>query len=169
MCLYCDTIECINIICTLFLSFCFILHWQWILINVGVDHDNIILLSTTFPTIPMFGTHCCCNVILYYVGNKRCCIALYCIESYSINNVMFQVSAVIILLAVCSCWAGELGCTKRGECQTAETKACYIDRSTCKIMCFIDAPLHNGLICINKCAKAMWSCMEKIPRRDEQL
>ena len=45
-----------------------------------VAHDKIILLSTPFPTIPMLATHCCCNVNLFYVGNKRsCCIVLYCI------------------------------------------------------------------------------------------
>ena len=40
----------------------------------GVDHDKIILLSTAFPTIPMLGTDCCCNVILVYVGNKSCIV-----------------------------------------------------------------------------------------------
>ena len=44
---------------------------------LGVDHDNIILLFTTFPIIPMLGTHFCFNVILFYVGNKQCCIVLY--------------------------------------------------------------------------------------------
>ena len=42
-----------------------------------VDHDKIILLSTTFPTIPMLGKNCCSNVTVFYVGNKRCCIVLY--------------------------------------------------------------------------------------------
>ena len=46
---------------------------------LGVDHDKIILLSTPFPTIPMLGKNCCCGVIVFYVGNKRCCIVLYCI------------------------------------------------------------------------------------------
>ena len=46
---------------------------------LGVDHDKNILLSTPFPTIPMLGTNCWCNVIVFYVGNKRCCIVLYCI------------------------------------------------------------------------------------------
>ena len=49
-----------------------------------VDHDKIILLSTPFPTIPMLATNCCCNVILFYVGNKRRCIVLYCIVLYCI-------------------------------------------------------------------------------------
>ena len=50
---------------------------------LGVDHDDILLLSTPFPTIPMFGKHCCCDVIVLYVGNKRCCsIVLYCIVLY---------------------------------------------------------------------------------------
>ena len=44
------------------------------IIDVGVDHDKIILLSIPFPTIPMLGTYCWCNVIVFYVGNKRCCI-----------------------------------------------------------------------------------------------
>ena len=43
---------------------------------LGVDHDYIILLSTPFTTIPMFGTNCSCDVIVFYVGNKRCCIVL---------------------------------------------------------------------------------------------
>ena len=46
---------------------------------LGVDHDKNIILSTPFPTIPMLGTNCWCNVIMFYVGNKRCCIVLYCI------------------------------------------------------------------------------------------
>ena len=46
---------------------------------MGVDHDKIIILSTPFPTIPMLGKNGCCDVIVYYVGNKRCCIVLYCI------------------------------------------------------------------------------------------
>ena len=51
---------------------------------LGVDHDKNILLSTPFPTIPMLGTNCWCNVIVFYVGNKRCCIVLYCIVLYCI-------------------------------------------------------------------------------------
>ena len=43
---------------------------------LGVDHDKIILLSTPFPTIPMLGKNCCYNVIVFFVGNKRCCIVL---------------------------------------------------------------------------------------------
>ena len=49
---------------------------------LGVDHDKNILLSTPFPTIPMLGTNCWCNVIMFYVGNKRCCIVLYCIVHF---------------------------------------------------------------------------------------
>ena len=49
---------------------------------LGVDHDKILLLSTPFPTIPMLGKNCCYNVIVFYVGNKRCCIVLYCIVLY---------------------------------------------------------------------------------------
>ena len=41
---------------------------------LGVHHDKIILLSTPFPTIQMLGKYCCCDVITFYVGNKRCCI-----------------------------------------------------------------------------------------------
>ena len=51
---------------------------------LGVDHDKNILLSTPFPTIPMLGRNCWCNVIVFYVGNKRCCIVLYCIVLYCI-------------------------------------------------------------------------------------
>ena len=31
-----------------------------------------------FPTIPKLGKNCCYNVVVFYVGNKRCCIVLYC-------------------------------------------------------------------------------------------
>ena len=56
-----------------------------------VDHDKIILLSTPFPTIPMLATNCCCNVNLFYVGNKRsCCIVLYCIALYCIVRMHLQ-------------------------------------------------------------------------------
>ena len=51
---------------------------------LGVDHDKNILLSTAFPTIPMLGINCWCNVIVFYVGNKRCFIVLYCIVLYCI-------------------------------------------------------------------------------------
>ena len=44
---------------------------------LGVEHDKIILLSAPFPTIPIFGKNCCCNVILFYVATKCCCIALH--------------------------------------------------------------------------------------------
>ena len=54
---------------------------------LGVDHDKIILLldiriiltNLPFPTIKMLGKNCCCNVILFYVGNNQCSIVLYCI------------------------------------------------------------------------------------------
>ena len=50
-----------------------------------VDHDKIIHLSTHVPSIPMLGKNCCYNVIVFYVGNKRCCIIiLYCIVLYCI-------------------------------------------------------------------------------------
>ena len=57
-----------------------------------VDHDEIILLSTPFPTIPMLAINCCCNVILFYVGNKRRCIVLYCIVLYCKNASVWFVS-----------------------------------------------------------------------------
>ena len=53
---------------------------------LGVDYDKIILLSTPFPTIPMLGTNCCCSVIVFYVGNKRC-IVLHCIVLYLLFRV----------------------------------------------------------------------------------
>ena len=43
----------------------------------GVEHDKILLLSTLFPTITLLGKNCWYNVIVFYVGNKRCCIVLY--------------------------------------------------------------------------------------------
>ena len=36
------------------------------------------IMSAPLPTIPMLRTNCCYNVILFYVGNRRCCIVLYC-------------------------------------------------------------------------------------------
>ena len=48
------------------------------LINVGVDNDKTILLSTPFPTIPIFSLQCFFVMLfLFYVGNKRYCIVLY--------------------------------------------------------------------------------------------
>ena len=58
---------------------------------LGVDHDKNILLSTPFPTIPMLGRNCWCNVIVFYVGNKRC-IVLYCVfRCISVFQVYFGV------------------------------------------------------------------------------
>ena len=74
--LKCDYMKCIKIMCTLFLSFLFSIDNEYSML--GVDHDKIILLSTPFPTIPMLGKNCCYNVIVFFVGNKRCCIVLYC-------------------------------------------------------------------------------------------
>ena len=45
-------------------------------LNISMKSQNF--YSTPFQTIPMLGTNYCCNVILFYVGNKRCCIVLYC-------------------------------------------------------------------------------------------
>ena len=56
---------------------------------LGVDHDKNILLSTPFPTIPMLGTNCWCNVIMFYVGNNRCCIVLYCIVRAKTDVIFF--------------------------------------------------------------------------------
>ena len=39
-----------------------------------MEHDTISILSTPFPTIPVLGKNCCCDVIVFYVGNKRYCI-----------------------------------------------------------------------------------------------
>ena len=41
-----------------------------------MEIDKIILLYTPFTNIPILGTNCCCGVILFYVGNKRCYIVL---------------------------------------------------------------------------------------------
>ena len=41
---------------------------------------EVFFCPSPFPTIAMLATNCCCNVNLFYVGNKRsCCIVLYCI------------------------------------------------------------------------------------------
>ena len=65
--------------------------------NVGVDHDNIIFLSTPFPTIPMLGTYiyCCCNVILFYAGHKRCCIVSHRIASHRIASYRIVSSNIV--------------------------------------------------------------------------
>ena len=58
---------------------------------LGVDRDKIILLSSPFPTIPMLGKNCCCDVIVFYVGNKRCCIVLCCkSEQFMITHLQSQ-------------------------------------------------------------------------------
>ena len=41
-----------------------------------MENDKIILLYTPFTNIPISGRNCCCVVILFYVGNKRCYIVL---------------------------------------------------------------------------------------------
>ena len=79
---------------------------------MGVDHDKIILLSTSFPTIPMLGKNGCCDVlctmleindvllycIVLYCIALHCialhcialhCIALYCIVLYCIVFVLY--------------------------------------------------------------------------------
>ena len=49
-----------------------------------VAHDEVILLSTPFPTIPMLGNNCCCDVMVFYIGNRRCCVVLCCVVLYCI-------------------------------------------------------------------------------------
>ena len=53
------------------------------------DHDMVTLLYTPFPIISIFGTNCCCNVILFYMLEindivlcTTYCIVLYCIVLY---------------------------------------------------------------------------------------
>ena len=43
-----------------------------------VDHDEIILLSTPFPTIPMLATNCCC-IMLFCSMLEINDVVLYCI------------------------------------------------------------------------------------------
>ena len=62
---------------------------------LGVGHDKIILLPTFFPSITMLGKHFCCNAILFYVGNKRCCIVLY--------NSIVSISMFDVLSLTLSC------------------------------------------------------------------
>ena len=70
---------------------------------LGVDHDKIILLSTPFPTIPMLGKNCCCGVIVFDVGNKRCCIVLYCIVLYCIVLYCIVLYCIVLYCIVLYC------------------------------------------------------------------
>ena len=70
---------------------------------LGVDHDKNIILSTPFPTIPMLGTHCWCTVIVFYVGNKRCCIVLYCIVLYCIVLYCIVLYCIVLYCIVLYC------------------------------------------------------------------
>ena len=73
---------------------------------LGVDHDNsdkIILLSTPFSTIPMLGKNCCFNVIVFFVGNKRCCIVLYCIVLYCIVLYCIVLYCIVLYCIVLYC------------------------------------------------------------------
>ena len=71
---------------------------------LGVDHDTNILLSTPFPTIPMLGINCWCNVVfMFYVGNKRCCIVLYCIVLYCIVLYCIVLYCIILYCIVLYC------------------------------------------------------------------
>ena len=70
---------------------------------LGVDHDKNILLSTPFPTIPMLGTNCWCNVIVFYVRNKRCCIVLYCIVLYCIVLYCIVLYCIVLYCIVLYC------------------------------------------------------------------
>ena len=75
---------------------------------LGVDHDKIILRANPFPTIPMLGTNCWCNVIVFYVGNKRCCTVSILIIStprvsvhdryYCIIIIEFSISLVVLFV-----------------------------------------------------------------------
>ena len=68
-----------------------------------MDHDKIILLSTPFPTIPMLGKNCCCGVIVFYVGNKRCCIVLYCIVLYCIVLYCIVLYCIVLYCIILYC------------------------------------------------------------------
>ena len=70
---------------------------------LGVDHDKIILLSTLFTTIPMLGKNCCCDVIVFYVGNKRCCIVLYCIVLHCIVLYCIVLYCIVLYCIVLYC------------------------------------------------------------------
>ena len=56
-----------------------------------VDHDKSILLSTPFPATPMLSTNCCRNVMLFYVGNKRCVL------SHTLRSGITPISIFLIL------------------------------------------------------------------------
>ena len=70
---------------------------------LGVDHDKINFLSTPFPTIPMLGKNCCCGVIVFYVGNKRCCIVLYCTVLYCIVLYCIVLYCIVLYCIVLYC------------------------------------------------------------------
>ena len=75
-----------------------VISWGWIMHDIRF----FFYMSTPFPTIPMLGTNCCCNVILFHAGNKRCCcIVLYniivshgCVHSCNVHVAMGQIYRV---------------------------------------------------------------------------
>ena len=81
----------------------------------GVDHDEIILLSTPFLTIPMLDTNCCCNVILFYLGNKRCCIVLRYVPFCVGVNLLHEPSYCNFLIVTSLLQAGERGDSTRPD------------------------------------------------------
>ena len=47
---------------------------------LGVDHNKIILLSTPFQSSQFWVHFVAVMLFVFYAGNKRCCIALYCMS-----------------------------------------------------------------------------------------
>ena len=66
---------------------------------LGVAHDKIILLSTLFPTIPMFGKNCCCDEILCSMLGKN--NVLYCIVSYRILSYFILLYLLYCIVLYC--------------------------------------------------------------------
>ena len=67
-----------------------------------VDHDKIILLSTLFPTIPMLGTNCCFNVILFYFDHVvlSCIVRVHLQGSYQHTRNLFAYRVILLLINI---------------------------------------------------------------------
>ena len=95
---------------------------------MGVDHDKIILLSTSFPTIPMLGKNGCCDVIVYYVGNKRCCIVLYCIALHCIALHCIALHCIAVQCSAVQCSAVQCSAV---QCSAVQCSAVQCSAEQC--------------------------------------
>ena len=63
---------------------------------LGVNQDNILLLSTPFPSTPVFGTNCCASAIMLCFLEIND-VVLYCISILiSLTDIIFNTSSIIV-------------------------------------------------------------------------